>query len=194
MGITTILNATKSEDDTAKLEDWKIKTDERWKSVSNYIFKTSGPIGTDTHCMCEAFLKEEGYIPKYTVTTGHFENLKKYLSKIDNVRASENRIYSEKLGIAGTVDCVAEYDGILSIIDFKTKRSNRKEEWMLDNFLQATAYAIMWEEITGEKIKQIVILVSTEMNSSQVFIKDPLEYTDALKERIRQYLNLTNAN
>jgi len=187
VGITTVLGATKPPEDAANLAEWKIKTDDRWKSASNYIFKTSGPIGSDTHSMCEAFLKEEHYTPKFTITRGHFENLKGYLGKIDNIRALENRIYSEKLSIAGTVDCVAEYDGVLSIIDFKTKRSNRKEESMLDNPLQATAYSIMWEEITGEKIKQIVILISTENNSSQIFIKDPTNYMDELKERVEKY-------
>lgn len=187
VGITTILGATKPLEDSEKLADWKRSTDDRWKSASNYIFKTSGPIGTDTHSMCEAYLKEEDYTPKYTISRGHFENLKGYLSKIDNIRVLESRIYSEKLGIAGTVDCVAEYNGILSIIDFKTKRSNRKEEWMFDVFLQATAYSLMWAEITGEKIKQIVILVSTEVNTSQIFIKDPTDYTNSLKERIEKY-------
>ena len=191
VGITTILGATKPEQDSAKLEDWKIKTNERWGTVSNYIFKTSGPIGTDVHCICEAYLKGEDYTPNFTISKGHFENLREYLGKIDNIRALEKRIYSEKLGIAGTVDCVAEYGGKLSVIDFKTKRSRRKEEWMLDSFIQCTSYALMFSEITGVKIDQIVVLVSTEDGHTQEFIRNPDDYVTQLKERIEKYNFIT---
>jgi len=187
VGITTILNSTKPDEDAAKLEDWKVKENIRWETPANYIFKTAGPIGTDTHNAIEAYLKGEKYSPKYTISKGHMMNIVPLLDKIDNIRTNESRLFSKELGIAGTVDCVAEYDGVLSIIDFKTKRSDRKEEWIVDNFLQATAYGIMWEELTGEKISQIVILISTEKNSSQAFIKDPADYVDALKERIKEY-------
>ena len=82
IGITNILSTTKPLEDSTKLESWKVDTDKRWGTPSNYIFKTSGPIGTDVHCMCEAYLKEDDYTPKYTISKGHFENLKVYLSKI----------------------------------------------------------------------------------------------------------------
>jgi len=187
VGITTILGATKPEEDNANLQDWKEKTNIRWGTPANYIFKTSGPIGTDVHNMCEKYLKGEDYTPNFTISRGHFYNLKEYLDKIDNIRVLEKRIYSEKLGIAGTVDCVAEYNGVLSVVDFKTKRSKRKEEWMLDIFLQVTAYKIMFEDLTGIKIPQIVILVSTEDGYSQEFVKNPDDYTVQLKERIEKY-------
>ena len=187
VGITTILSATKPEVDAAKLADWKEKEDKRWGSPSNYIFKTAGPIGTDTHNAIEYYLKGEKYSPKYTISKGHMMNIVPLLDKIDNIRTNESRLFSKELGIAGTVDCIAEFDGVLSVIDFKTKRSDRKEEWIVDNFLQATAYSMMWEELTGEKIPQIVILISTEKNSSQAFIKNPDDYKDALKERIKEY-------
>lgn len=190
VGITTILGKTKSDEDKEQLEEWKGRENDRWKTPANYIFKTSGPIGTDTHQACEAYLKGENYDPKYTISKGHLENFKPLLDKIDNIRTNESRIYSKKLGIAGTVDCVGEYGGILSIIDFKTKRTDRKEEWINDNFLQATAYAIMWEERTGEKIKQIVILISTEKNSNQEFIKNPDDYRRPLLDRIMKYEKL----
>lgn len=190
VGITTILNATKPDEDKQGLEDWKVREDERWGTPSNYIFKRSGPIGTDTHQACEAYLKGEIYEPKYTITKGHFQNLLPYLKKIDNIRTNESKIYSKELSIAGTVDCVAEYDGILSIIDFKTKLSRRDESMILSELLQATAYSMMWEERTGEKILQIVILISTENNLKYEFIKNPADYVDILKERIKQYREL----
>jgi len=87
------------------------------------------------------------------------------------------------------VDCVAEYNNVTSVIDFKTKRSRRKEEWMTDSFLQCTSYALMFSEITGVKIDQIVVLVSTEDGHSQEFIRSPLDYVDQLKERIEMYKN-----
>jgi len=191
VGITTVLFATKPDEDTAKLEDWKEKENVRWGTPANYIFKTSGPIGTDTHNAVEAYLKGEKYSPKYTISKGHMMNLVSLLDKIDNIRTNESRLFSKELGIGGTVDCIAEYDGVLSVIDFKTKRSDRKEEWIVDNFLQATAYSIMWGELTGEKISQIVILISTEKNSSQCFIKNTDDYKEGLLERIKQYNQIT---
>ena len=96
-------------------------------------------------------------------------------------------LYDKKLKIAGTSDCVAEYDGKLSIIDYKTKRSDQKESYLADPFLQCTAYSIMWEEMTGVPINQIVILVSSEKGQLKEFIKDPNDYKEELYDRIKDY-------
>ena len=116
-----------------------------------------------------------------------FINLKPELDKIDNVYAQEVPLWSSTLELAGRVDCVAEYDGKLSIIDFKGSTKKKRKEDILNYFMQATAYAIMWQEMTGKKIDNIVILVATETGETQVFQDNPLRYVKALLNCIRNY-------
>ncbi len=117
----------------------------------------------------------------------HYDNLYKYIKKINNIAGIELILYSKSLNIAGTADCVAEYDGVLSIIDYKTKRSPQRVEWLEDPFIQATAYSVMFEELTGTKVPQIVILVSDEKGGSAEFVKNPENYKEKLLTRIRLY-------
>jgi len=89
--------------------------------------------------------------------------------------------------LPGTSDCIAEYNGKLSIIDYKTKRSNQREEWLTDHFIQATSYGEMFKELTGIKVEQIVILVSSEKNTRMEFIKNPGDYLRLLEQRLDQF-------
>ena len=98
-------------------------------------------------------------------------------------------MYSNLLRLAGRVDCVADYKDKLSIIDFKTSKSKKKESWIQDYFAQATAYSIMWQEMTGESIDQIVILISSMDGTTQEFVKNPVKYVPRLKEMIDGYWN-----
>lgn len=117
-----------------------------------------------------------------------FMQLKPELDKIDNIHALEVPLWSNTLQLAGRVDCVAEYKGELSIIDFKgSTRIKRKQD--IDNyFTQATAYAIMWHERTGTPIHKFNILISTEEScTSQVFGGNPVDYVKKLYEDIKYY-------
>jgi genome maintenance exonuclease 1 len=108
------------------------------------------------------------------------------LDKIDQIRVLEKPIYSKRLRLAGTVDCIAEYDGKLSIIDFKT--ASRKRDEINENYLiQATFYSIAWEERTGEKIDQIVILTVTEDGTLDVHKDDQSLYVERLEEMVEEY-------
>ena len=91
--------------------------------------------------------------------------------------------------MAGRVDCIAEYNGVPSIIDFKTSRSERSDDWNLDYYIQTSAYAEMFEERTGTPIEQIVILVVTEDGQVQEFIKKKHEYLPLLVETIEQFVS-----
>ena len=117
----------------------------------------------------------------------HFNNLKPYLENISNVTSIEQRMYSDKLQVAGTSDLIAEYDGELSIIDYKTKRKAQIDEYMYEYYLQTTCYAHMFHEATGQKINQVVILVSSEKNTRQEFIKTCDDYVEPMMERVEQY-------
>ena len=181
--ITSILSRTK---DNSGLDEWRKKMGE---SVAEYIMNQAKNTGSATHKIIEQHLKESeiDYSKSPLLARAHFENLKPLLGKISNVRGLEIPLFSHNLEVAGTADCVANYDGRLSIIDFKTSRSDKKEDWIKDYFLQATAYSVMWKEQMGESVDQIVILISSEKTQREAFIKKPVDYIDELTDRINQY-------
>ena len=114
-----------------------------------------------------------------------FTQLKSVLKNIDNIHFQEAGLYSDKYGIAGRVDCIAEYNGKLSIIDFKTSTKSRNDDWNYNSYVQASAYAEMYEERMGFPIDQIVILVVTDDGTVQEFVKEKEQmYLDTLKETL----------
>jgi len=122
-----------------------------------------------------------------------FNDMKDTVDLIDNIRYIESPLYSEKLGIAGRTDCIAEFAGVPSIIDFKTSSKEKKIEW-IDNYMeQGTAYALMYEELIGEPIDQVVVLISVDfMEHPQVFIRDKNQYIQTLLEKIHIYKQENN--
>jgi genome maintenance exonuclease 1 len=112
---------------------------------------------------------------------------KKVLHRINNIRAQECGLYSDKYKVAGRVDCVAEFDGKLSIIDFKTSSKERNDEWNENYYIQASAYAEMFEERTGIEINQICILVVTSDGVVQEFVKDKKEYVPLIEQTVLEW-------
>ena len=159
--------------------------------AAEYITSEAATIGTETHKLIENYINDVRQTDEVRLlTVAHFNNLIPFLQKIDDVHGTELRLYSDTMKLAGTSDCIAKYDGELSIIDYKTKRSNQKEEWMTDHFIQGTAYAEMFKELTGIEVKQIVILVSSEKNSRMEFVKNTKDYKDLLTQRLNQYYDI----
>jgi hypothetical protein len=113
------------------------------------------------------------------------------LDRVDNVHYLETMLYSEILGLAGQVDCIAEYDGIPSIIDFKTSLKPKKEEWILNYFEQCTCYSLMYEEMTGIKAKQIVVMIAVDHHEPQVFVRNRKDYIPELARKVRQFRDET---
>ena len=111
------------------------------------------------------------------------------LNDVDNIYHQECGLWSDKYKVAGRVDCIAEYKGKLSIIDFKTSTKPRKEEYNENYYIQTSAYAEMYEERTGTSIDQIVILVVTEDGEVQEFVKDKKDYLPLLTESIVAFNN-----
>ena len=99
----------------------------------------------------------------------------------------EGALYSDKWGVAGRVDCIAEYDGKITVIDFKTSTKEKKEEWVENYFIQCTAYCEMFEERYGLAINQIAILIVTEDGTVQTFVKDKKDYVPLLKPAIDDF-------
>ena len=188
--VTTMLNKTKSDFDKKRLQRWK---NDIGHEVANYIFETSGVIGTQTHSLNEDYLNMDVIEHDYFLLSyAHHRNFIPYLNKISNIYGIEAKLYSDSMGLAGTVDGVVMYDGKLSIIDYKTKRSKQDKLWMTDYFIQTTAYAKMWEELTGQVIENLVILASSEKNTIQEFVSQPHIHLNQLKIRIKLFNNTSH--
>jgi len=160
------------------------------KSIAKYVSKIAMGNGTTTHSLIEKYLHntpETGIIPNNP--WAHLEKIKPLLHNIDNIRACEIPLYSYSMRIAGTADCIAEYNGELSLIDFKTseKKKERKSEQMENYFLQATSYAKMYEELTGQKIEQFAILVSCNDGYVQEFLGNPADYGGLWLQKLKQF-------
>ena len=181
--ITTMLQKTQSIEKQQSLQNWREQ-----EVAADYITQEAAIIGSETHKLIEDYLNGEKIIEKYRLLSeAHFTNLLPFVNKINDIHGIELRLYSDKMKLAGTSDCIAKYDGKLSIIDYKTKRSNQREEWLTDHFIQATSYGVMFKELTGIKVEQIVILVSSEKNTRTEFMKNPDDYVDLLQKRIDQF-------
>ena len=184
--ITTILHETMANEKKESLQNWKEQ-----EIAADYITQEAATIGTETHKLIENHINEVRQTDNVRLlSVAHFNNLIPFLQKINNVHGTELRLYSNAMKLAGTSDCIASYEGELSIIDYKTKRSNQKEEWMTDHFIQGTAYAQMFKELTGIEAKQVVILVSSEKNSRMEFVKNTEDYKDLLTQRLNQYYDV----
>ena len=159
---------------------------------ANRISARASRRGTKFHSLMESYLgNEEGFLSEDVMPDmkQSFRMMQPLVDRIDNIHYIETMLYSEALGLAGQVDCIAEFDGIPSIIDFKTSLKLKKEEWITDYFLQTTCYSLMYQELTGIKTKQIVILISVDHEKPQIFIKNRKDYMPLLAERLKEYKN-----
>jgi len=177
--ITTILSLQ----DKPGLKKWRESVGEK---EAKRISQESMRIGTAVHQMCEFYLCN--YIVKLDkeekVIRDTFNRIRFLLGNINNIVGTEIALYSDLLRVAGTADCIAEYNGVPSIIDFKTSRKPKKEEWIDDYYMQTFAYKLMFEEMTGIEIQQIVILVAcVESFDVQVF-KKPAKDADEWLEKL----------
>ena len=122
------------------------------------------------------------------VVASLFSQIKSELDKINNIHALEVALWSDTLGLAGRVDCIAEYNGELAVIDFKGSTREKREEDIENYFLQGTAYALMWQERTGKAINKFNIIISNEDGKPcQIFSGNPIDYVELLHETIKKY-------
>ena len=181
--ITTVLSPRNK----AGIMKWRKKVGEE---VANHISNKAATRGTKVHKMCEDYLNgldmekhKKDFMP-YCL----FNELKKEtFDNINEVIAQEVTLYSDKYRVAGRTDLIAEYKGELSIVDFKTSTNERKDSYNENYYIQTSAYAEMFEELTGKPINQIVILVVTENGTVQEFIKDKQEYIPLLEETLEEW-------
>ena len=167
--------------------DWREAVGEE---VANEVMRAAADRGSKVHKIIENCLSnkpENDLVGNYgELAARMFSQMVPALDKIDRIRALEKGLYSTRFGIAGRVDCIAEYDKELTVIDFKTS-TRKRDERNETHLVQASFYSLAWEERTGEKVNQIAILTTTEDGKLDVYRDDPSNHVDRLEEMIEEY-------
>ena len=158
---------------------------------ANRISTKASRRGTKVHDICEKYLLNEMTDMKLQMMMPDlketFFSLKNVLDEnIGKVYCLEQALYSDELEVAGRVDCIADWDNELAIIDFKTSRRLKDESKILNYFMQATAYALMFEERTGKTINRIVVAIAVDQEDPQIFIKEKKDYIQDLMTYVKQ--------
>jgi len=168
--------------------DWRKKVGE---AEADKITRQATSRGTDMHSLVENYLYNIPELPEVQpLSQILFKVAKPELNKINNIHALESSLYSKVLGVAGTVDCIAEYNGELAVIDFKTSKKPKPVEWIEHYFVQAVAYACMLYEMTGISVKKLVILMACENGECVVYEEyDKQKYIKLLIKYIREFVN-----
>ena len=159
------------------------------EDVANEVMRAAADRGSKVHKIIENCLSnkpENDLVGNYgELAARMFSQMVPALDKIDRIRALEKGLHSTRFGIAGRVDCIAEYDKELTVIDFKTS-TRKRDERNETHLVQASFYSLAWEERTGEKVNQIAVLTTTEDGKLDVYRDDPSNHVDRLEEMIEE--------
>jgi len=178
--VTTVLGAQKKQ----AIMEWRKRVGEE---TANRISKKATSRGTKVHSMCEEYLNNEKlgvYMPDVIEM---FLSIKPHLNKINNIHYQEQALWSKQLGMAGRVDCIGEYEGELSVIDFKTSARIKSIEDIEDYFWQTSAYALMYEEMVGIPIDNLVIIMAVEGDNPLIFKQKTQDHIDGLVKAVDYY-------
>ncbi len=180
--VTTVLSAQKNE----RLESWR---DSVGHDVANYIARTAANRGKIFHSAIETYLnnKDTSIYKNNVLAYALFSLIKEKLELIDNVCGLEIPLYSKKYKIAGRADCVADFNVIASVIDFKSATREKADDIAEKHAIQETAYALMFEEQTDIPIKQVVTLVACENGQIQVIIRKTEDHIEKLEKCIEEF-------
>jgi len=183
--VTTVIGAKGKQ----AIMEWRKRVGDE---EANRVSKKASSRGTNVHTLCERYLNNEPLGNIMPDALEMFLPLKPYLNRINNIHYQECALWSLQLGMAGRVDCIAEFDGVLSVIDFKTSKRIKKKEDIDSYFAQCVAYACMYEELIGRGIDQIVIIMAVENSEPLIFIEKTEDHINTLVEYIDFYV--TNKN
>lgn len=187
--ITTVLGSIKN----VELDAWRERVGEEFANETSR--KASGR-GTRVHNTIEKYLLNEltdmdirRMMPDLK---DMFRKIRPYIDEhIGTIYGVEKRLYSDRLRIAGTCDCIAEWDGVISIIDWKTS-NYQKDKYQIDNyFMQVAGYADMVYERVNIPIQRVVVAINVEHEGSQVYVEDKDNYLAKLESCLNDYY-LTN--
>ena len=157
------------------ITEWRARVGEK---EANRVSKAASSRGTSIHKLCEQYvLNKMDDVSVMPSNKEMFDAMSNHLrDHVDNIHGVESFLYSDFLRTAGQVDCIAEYDNVLSVIDFKTSKKKKPEAWIQNYFVQAAAYSFMFEERTNIQIPQLVIMIGVDgEDEPQVFTKNTKE-------------------
>lgn len=170
--VTTVLNVR----DKSGLDEWRKRVG---AEEADKILRQAGIRGTAIHQMAEDYVNNKPDWDKdmLPINVYTFNTIKPLLdARLNNIWIQEAPLYSERLSVAGRVDCIAEWDGILSIVDYKTARKPKRLEYIENYLIQESVYAAMFYERTGVPIKQIVTVIAVDHEEPQVFVEQPMNH------------------
>ena len=180
--ITTIL----SEFSKASIQAWRKRVGE---TEANKISGKASRRGTSVHSVCESYIKNEddfldGQTPNIVEL---FKTIEPFLERVDNIHGVELALYSDQFGVAGRPDLIAEFDGKLSVIDYKTSNKFKKKEWCESYFAQCAFYGIAYEELTKIPVSQVVIIIAVDEEHPQLFVEKRDDWVDKIWEAKKLY-------
>jgi genome maintenance exonuclease 1 len=180
--VTTVLGAMKKD----AIMAWRKRVGE---AEANRISKKATGRGTNVHSLCEKYLNNESLGEMMPDAQEMFLSLKPLLNRINNIHYQEQALWSTQLEMAGRVDCIGEFDGQLSVIDFKTSKKVKSKVQIEDYFWQTSAYALMYEELIGRPINNLVIIMAVEDDQPLLFQEKTEHHIDGLVKAIQFYKN-----
>lgn len=180
--VTTVVGAMKKQ----IILDWRNRVGEE---EANRVSRQASGRGNRVHLLAEKYLNNEviDWKKEMPDSSVMFRSLIPHLHKINNIHYQETALWSEKIGLAGRVDLIAEWNGVLSVIDFKTSKRVKKREDIFDYFAQCTAYSCMYEELVGKPIDQLVIVMAVEGGQPLIFVEKVGEHLTTLFDHIQFY-------
>ena len=185
---------------TSILSEFSKKSIQEWRNrvgaeEANKISGKASRRGTRLHSVCERYIQNEdefltGELPHIVEL---FKTIEPFLDRIDNVHGVELGLYSDHFGVAGRTDLIAEFDGKLSVIDYKTSNRTKKKEWCESYFAQCAFYAVAYEELTKIPVPQVVVIIAVDNEQPQLFVEKRDDWVDKIWEAKKLYeLNITD--
>lgn len=187
VSVTTFLKYTQSREKERKLDEWR-KREKNWREIT----EAASGRGDSMHNALESLLKNEP-IPPFDNKTGEmlFNRMAWVVKRsVNDIYGSELRLFSDTLGLAGTVDVIGHWKGRLAVIDFKTSLREKKIDYIEDYMIQTTIYSMMVEELFGLKVETNVILIANEKTANpQVFEHNPRDNIEKFAKRWSSWKN-----
>jgi genome maintenance exonuclease 1 len=182
--VTTVVGAMKKK----AIMEWRNRVGE---VEANRVSKLATGRGNRVHLLAEKYLNNEPiqWSKEMPDAVEMFRTLIKPIHNINNIQYQEQALWSEKIDMAGRVDLIADWCGVPSVIDFKTSKKIKKKEDIQDYFAQCTAYALMYEELVGTSIDQLVIVMAVENEEPLIFVERTEDHINNLLEHINFYKN-----
>tara|TARA_B100000749_G_C18252449_1_gene392926 strand:- start:42 stop:740 length:699 start_codon:yes stop_codon:yes gene_type:complete len=180
--ITTVLGQLSKAD----IQKWRERVGE---TEANKISGKASRRGTRVHSVCESYIQnKEKYLNGETPHIVElFKTIEPFFERVNNIQGVELALYSDHFGIAGRTDCIAEFDGVLSVIDYKTSNKIKKKEWCEKFFAQGAFYGIAYEELTSIPVPQVVIIIAVENEQPQLFVEKRDDWVDKIWEAKKLY-------